>query len=81
LAFFQRSLAAAAILALASGLIFRRPLEGADVAFWVPFIFAHLARAPAAILALPAALIFLRPGVTARGGAETDPEKLKIAFS
>ena len=57
LAFFQRSFAAAAILARAAALICRLAFFAGFTAALAPLPLAHLARAAAAIRARPAALI------------------------
>lgn len=68
LAFFQRSFAAAAILARPAALIFRRAFFAGFTVVFVPLTLAHLARAAAAILARPAALIFRFLAVPASTG-------------
>jgi hypothetical protein len=72
LAFAQRALAAALILALAAALIFRF-LFGAGVADgFEPFCLAHRALCAAAILAL-AALLIVRLGLTVLAGFALPP--------
>ena len=74
-AFFQRSLAAAAILALPAADIPRRfpTFEGAPSVLSRPLTFAHLALAPAAIFLRTERLIFLRVGFSVAPESLEDP--------